>query len=173
MYVIRSLQLLKGEIYLVHFIEGTEKHSIDAYWFAEKDYSVRGRTKVLYDKHLLNIWPLRIREKPIDTKIVVKEFVRKTGWSPQKVYLFKSFLDRLELPGEFQDPNFWLERLAGYRVFLNKNFIPLVDIEPYNAHRFRALEAVFLSHHDLKFYIEKEVAKQLRPEEVEYVLQGS
>lgn len=161
MYIIKSLSLMKGDIYLVHFIEGTINYTKEVIWFAEKGQVKHGRSKVLYDSMIKEVIPLKYRLNPQNITFSLRDFVLYANYAPSKVYVLKSFLDRFELPEQYSDSTFWLNQAIEYRKFLSKNFVPLVDIEPYSSHKYKALQCCFMSYHDLRYYIEKEVAEEI------------
>lgn len=159
MWVIRSLHSMK-EPSLILFREGTKNFGMDIVWFAVRaERSLLSKGKILYPEEVLAVWPLKLREKPIEFELPFRLTRKITSWS---YYKLKKFLGMFELPEEFAVPQFWEDQLIRYMEFLEENFVPIIKIARYTHLAYRGLPGVFVSHHDLRYYIEKRIVEELR-----------
>lgn len=158
MWVIRSLQAMK-EPSLILFREGTKNFGMDIVWFAVRaDKSLLHKGKVLYPEEVLGVWPLRLREKPVEFELPFSLTKKVSMWF---YYKLRNFLSMFELPDEFATPQFWVDQLTKYMDFLEKNFVPIIKIARYTHLAYRGLPGVFMSHHNLQYYVEKRIVEEL------------
>lgn len=158
MWVVRSLQSMK-EPSLILFREGTKNLGMDIVWFAVRaERSLLSKGKILYPEEVLAVWPLKLREKPIEFELSFSLTKKVSQWF---YYKLRGFLGMFELPEDFSSPQFWEDQLIRYMEFLEGNFVPVIRIARYTHLAYRSLPGVFMSHHDLRYYIEKRIVEKL------------